>query len=196
MRPLITAQSVGWCYLLHMSRPLGNTANARAMAQHYSGWADDPTGDGVGLEHRIAEHLAGRGAKITRAAVAAGIEISLVATWRAPLAFEQYLKRRKEAPRLCPICCRARGRKVKHITPIVVEQLTLDLDEEMPTAAPARADWLEISTLRQWRGATVASSVGADWDDGLLLATIPARLCTTLHERTRPWESLRSCPIR
>ena len=94
MRPRITAQSIGWCYLLHMSRPLGNLANARAQAQHYSGYADDPEGDGVALERRIAEHLAGQGSKLTRAAVTAGIEIELVACWRAPLAFEKYLKRR------------------------------------------------------------------------------------------------------
>jgi hypothetical protein len=57
MRPLITLNSLGWCYLLHLRRSLGNPSNARAQAQHYSGYADDPAGDGVSLERRIAEHL-------------------------------------------------------------------------------------------------------------------------------------------
>jgi hypothetical protein len=169
MRPLITATSIGWCYLLHLSRPLGNLTNARAQAQHYSGWADDPIGDGAGLEQRIAEHLAGRGSKLTRAAVAAGIEISLVAAWRAPLSFEKQLKRRKEAPRLCPICCKARGQKPKQV--IVVEQLMFDFDGDIDTAplAPSRADWYEISTLRRWRQAAAQPcALPDDWDDGLL----------------------------
>src|SRR5262245_3716280 len=108
MRPVITLNSTGWVYLFHFARPLGNLANVRAQAQHYCGYADDPQGDAAGLERRAAEHLAGRGAKITKAAIAQGIEISLVCAWRAPLSFEKQLKARKEAPRLCPICCRLR----------------------------------------------------------------------------------------
>jgi hypothetical protein len=134
MRPVLTLNSLGWVYLWHFSRPLGNLSNARAQAQHYIGYADDPDGDAMELERRAVEHLAGRGAHITRAAVAQGIEITLVATWRATLGFEKYLKRRKEAPRLCPICCRARGQKVKQVEP--VKQLTLDLDDQAE-------DWIE-----------------------------------------------------
>jgi hypothetical protein len=178
MRPLITAQSIGWCYLLHMSRPLGNLSNVRAQAQHYSGWADDPAGDGAGLERRIAEHLAGRGAKITQAAVAAGIAIELVACWRAPLAFEKQLKRRKDAPRLCPVCCRARGRKVKHL--VAAEQLALPLFEseaaiepwpegfEFPPPQLLRPQWAEIQAEIEARRASVALVSGDDWDEGLL----------------------------
>ena len=169
MRPLITWNSLGWCYLLHLSRPLGNTQNARAMAQHYSGWADDPDGDGQGLERRIAEHLAGRGAKITRAAVERGITIELVAVWRAPLAFEKQLKRRKEAPRLCPICCKAHGRKIK-IVQVVPEQLALPFDdpiEDFPAPPQIKADWIEIATIRRWRERSTLA-LADDWDDGLL----------------------------
>jgi hypothetical protein len=177
MRPLITRTSIGWTYLLHMSRPLGNLSNVRAQAQHYVGYADDPIGDGVSLERRIAEHLAGRGAKITRAAVAAGIEIELVAVWRAPLSFEKQLKRRKEAPRLCPICCKARGRKIK-IAQVVPEQLTLPFDIEaavepwpagfeFPAPALLRPVWAEIQAEQQARRAGVAL-IGGDWDEGLL----------------------------
>lgn len=170
MRPLITAQSLGFCYLLHLSRPLGNLANPRAQASHYVGFADDPAGDGAGLERRIAEHLAGRGAKLTQAAIAAGIEITLVACWRAPLAFEKQLKRRKEAPRLCPICCRKHGRKVKQV--IVAEQLALPFDaepvEDFPAPPQIKADWIEISTLRRWRAVGERPALADDWDDGLL----------------------------
>lgn len=169
MRPLITAASVGFCYLLHFSAPLGNLSNVRAQAQHYSGWCED-------LEARIAQHLAGEGSKITRAAIAQGIEISLVATWRAPLSFEKYLKRRKDAPRLCPICCRQRGRRVRVIEP--VEQLAFDFDQacpggagvepwpegfEFPAPTLTRPGWAEFQRVR-----TAGASLGEDWDDGLL----------------------------
>jgi hypothetical protein len=164
MRPLITRTSLGWCYLLHFSKPLGNPTNARAQAQHYSGWCED-------LEVRVAQHLAGEGAKITRAAVAAGIEISLVATWRAPLSFEKYLKRRKDAPRLCPVCCRERRRRVRQIAVPDLEQLPLLFPDLVGTGDPEPAedwiepldlpsvpnqpDWLEITYMRRWAMARV-----------------------------------------
>lgn len=173
MRPPITASSLGWCYLLHLSRPLGNLANPRAQAQHYSGWCED-------LDTRIAEHLAGQGAKITRAAVAQGIEISLVATWRAPLAFEKYLKRRKDAPRLCPICCREQRRRVRQIEVPTVEQLRLDLacpggagvdavepwpaDFDFPAPTLTRPCWAEIASERRARALNAPTPV-ANFDD-------------------------------
>jgi predicted GIY-YIG superfamily endonuclease len=157
MRPLITLNSLGWCYLLHFSKPLGNPTNARAQAQHYSGWFED-------LEIRVAQHLAGEGAKITRAAVAQGIEISLVATWRAPLSFEKYLKRRKDAPRLCPICCRKQHRRVRQIAVPDLEQLTLGLDDqveewpagfEFPPAPSTKMGGYEFFKLQKWAAARV-----------------------------------------
>lgn len=126
--------TIGWVYLWHFDRPLGNLANTRAQAQHYCGYCADEDGDAAELERRAAQHLAGRGAKITKAAIAQGIEISLVMAWRAPLSFEKRLKRRKDMPRLCPICCKARGRKVTRITP--AEQLALPLFEEAPQVEP------------------------------------------------------------
>lgn len=164
MRRRITAASIGWVYLWHFSRPLGNLANVRAQAQHYCGYADDPDGDTAGLERRAAEHLAGRGAKITRAAVAAGIEISLVMAWRAPLAFEKQIKARKEAPRLCPICCQARGRAIKHVHPSdAMIQLNLPFDDDdFPAVPPGRADWMEIQLQRSWRA--TAMTFGAPPD--------------------------------
>lgn len=175
-RPVITAQSWGWCYLFHFSRPLGNLSNPRAQAQHYTGWAADPDGDGAELEHRIAEHLAGQGARITRAAVAQGIELTIVATWRAPLAFEKTLKRRKDGPNICPVCCRARGRRPKQPA-IRVEQLALPLfdqaepwpdDFDFPPSAPLKWDWYEINYYRQLRAARPVHVPAENWDDGLI----------------------------
>jgi len=169
----------GWVAVLSkkritFSRPLGNLANARAQARHYSGWCDDPDGDGAGLERRIAEHLAGRGSKLTRAALAHGIEITLVAAWRAPLAFEKQLKRIKNAPRLCPICCRVRGQKARHVAPVTQLELPLFAVEpwpahfDFPTPTASRPDWLEISTLRQWRAAGVVAAGAGDEDSDFL----------------------------
>jgi len=168
----ITAASLGWCYLLHMSRPLGNLTNPRGQAQHYTGYADDPAGDGAGLERRIAEHLAGRGAKITRAAVAQGITIELVCAWRAPLSFEQQLKRRKEAPRLCPICCREHGMSLKRaIAPAV--QLALPFapdtaDDPFPTPPVLAMDRYEIIVSLGWQARRAAPALAEEWDAGLL----------------------------
>lgn len=78
-------------YLLHFSRPL-------AHAQHYLGVAKN------GIERRVEEHQRGAGAKITRAAVAAGIELTLVKTWlQVPRDKERRLKQRTLRPH-CSIC--------------------------------------------------------------------------------------------
>lgn len=171
----ITLATMGWAYLLHFGRPLGNLENTRGQAAHYIGWAEDLEGDGLGLERRIAQHLAGQGACITRAAVAQGIEIVLVARWRAPLGFEKVLKRRKEAPKLCPQCCRARRQRPKRAA-VPAIQLALPLDdaaddEELPAIEIGGWDWLEGEILKNYRatrGAMLARSLPENWDEGLL----------------------------
>lgn len=168
MRPLITLNSPGWVYLFHFSRPLGNLANVRGQAQHYCGFCYAPDGDTAALEERAAEHLAGRGAHITRACIAQGIEISLVTAWRAPLSFEKQIKARKDMPRLCPICCAARGRRPKRVVPVLAEQMELPFEEDFPAPPAVRADWLEIATLRRWRAASAGVALADDWDKGLL----------------------------
>lgn len=90
-------------YLLHFSRPLGNPANRFALATHYLGTAHD-------LGARLAEHRVGQGARITAAAVMRGIEMTVAWTWPGGRALERRLKRRKEGPRLCPLC-RTRARQ-------------------------------------------------------------------------------------
>ena len=84
-------------YLLHFAARLGNPANPHAMAQHYLGTAKD-------LSERLAEHRAGLGAKITAAAMQRGIAFDVVRTWPGGRDLERRLKRRKEGPRLCPLC--------------------------------------------------------------------------------------------
>ena len=93
-------------YLLHFSQPLGNPANRYALATHYMGTAKD-------LGARIAEHRAGQGARITAAAVERSIDFAVVRTWSGGRQLERKLKRRKEDPRLCPVCKGTGHRRVK-----------------------------------------------------------------------------------
>lgn len=81
----------GTVYLFHFSSPFKH-------ACHYLGW-----GKGDALK-RIADHLAGRGSNLTRHVVAAGITLTLVATWKGPRSLERKLKNRKNAKGICPIC--------------------------------------------------------------------------------------------
>jgi len=82
---------MGTVYLLHFSRPFSH-------ACHYLGWGK---GD---ASKRIADHLAGKGSKLTRHVVAAGIGLTLVATWKGDRNFERKLKNRKNSKGFCPIC--------------------------------------------------------------------------------------------
>lgn len=81
-------------YLIHFDQKL-------AHAQHYLGSA-------VNVEARIAHHRHGSGAKILKAANEAGIDWSVVKTWKtrdgSGRQLERQLKNRKNAPKLCPVC--------------------------------------------------------------------------------------------
>jgi len=78
-------------YLLHISPPYEH-------ARHYMGYADN-------ILARLKEHRAGRGARLTQVAVDAGCTLVLARTWEdGDRKLERRLKRRKEAPKLCPIC--------------------------------------------------------------------------------------------
>ena len=87
------------CYLLHFDAPLGNPDNPRAQARHYLGWA-------ARLDRCALQHMQGKGAAITRAAVERGIGFVVARTWSGDRSLERKLKNRHEAPRLCPICRR------------------------------------------------------------------------------------------
>lgn len=89
-------------YLIHFSRPLGH-------ASHYIGQTDRD------VETRFREHCRGKGARICKKAVEAGIKLTLARVWLdAPRCFEQKLKNRANAKHFCPICSgdAARGRAV------------------------------------------------------------------------------------
>lgn len=79
-----------YLYLLHFARPFHH-------AKHYLGLAGD-------VSSRMAEHVAGRGARIMEAVTAAGIEWEVAAIGRGTRLVERRLKLNKYAPRICPIC--------------------------------------------------------------------------------------------
>lgn len=82
-------------YILEFDRPLGNPHNPRGMARFYLGWCKDGQ-----LKRRLAEHRAGTGAAITRAAVAQGIGFEVVITLPGTRKDERRLKNLKNTPKL------------------------------------------------------------------------------------------------
>lgn len=80
----------GTVYLLHFDRPYKH-------ARHYRGWARD-------LPARLADHEAGRGARLIAVITAAGIGYELARTWPGTRYRERQLKRMGGAARQCPIC--------------------------------------------------------------------------------------------
>jgi predicted GIY-YIG superfamily endonuclease len=82
---------LGTVYLFHFDQRYEH-------AGHYTGWAED-------LDHRVAEHLAGRGARLIEVITQAGIGFRLARTWPGVTrARERQLKRQGGASRYCPIC--------------------------------------------------------------------------------------------
>jgi predicted GIY-YIG superfamily endonuclease len=80
----------GVVYLLHFDRPYRHAA-------HYTGWTTH-------LDDRLAAHAAGRGSRLMRVIVDAGIGFTLARTWPGPRSRERALKRQGGATRRCPIC--------------------------------------------------------------------------------------------
>jgi predicted GIY-YIG superfamily endonuclease len=80
----------GTVYLLHFDRPY-------AHAKHYTGWTTD-------LTARLAEHAAGRGARLLAVIRAADIGWQLARTWPGSRRLERALKVQGGASRRCPIC--------------------------------------------------------------------------------------------
>lgn len=81
---------VGTIYLLHFNKPFGH-------ARHYLGWARD-------LEARLADHLAGRGARLLAVIHSADITWQLARTWPGTRARERQIKRQGGLSRCCPLC--------------------------------------------------------------------------------------------
>jgi predicted GIY-YIG superfamily endonuclease len=81
---------IGVVYLVHFTEPYRH-------ARHYTGWT-------AYLESRLAEHQAGRGARLLQVITQAGIEWTLARTWQGTRERERQLKRQGGASRRCPIC--------------------------------------------------------------------------------------------
>jgi hypothetical protein len=88
---------VGVIYLLHFDRPIGDVANPRGFASHYTGWTHD-------LPARLVDHAAGRGARIMQVVGEAGIGWQLARIWTGTRTRERSLKRSGGAARRCPVC--------------------------------------------------------------------------------------------
>lgn len=86
-----TVAPVGTVYLLHFDRPYRH-------ARHYCGWTHN-------LTARLADHAAGRGARLLAVITHAGIGWQLARTWEpATRARERQIKRQGGLSRCCPAC--------------------------------------------------------------------------------------------
>ncbi len=79
-------------YILQFERPLGTALHS---AQYYIGYCEDNR-----LEQRLAEHRMGRGAAMTRFAVANQIDFYVVAALPGDRRVERQLKRQKNCRRV------------------------------------------------------------------------------------------------
>lgn len=84
---------MGYVYLLHFSKPISDSHTSR----HYLGWTND-------LQHRLQLHRTGHGSRLCEVASERGITFILARTWRGDKRLERQLKKRHNAPKLCPIC--------------------------------------------------------------------------------------------
>lgn len=96
------ATEQGVVYTLHFDPPYppraaeGVQVARQQVARHYTGWARD-------LDARLAEHEAGRGARLTQVQLAAGGSWRLASAEPGTRDREAQLKERG-ATRRCPIC--------------------------------------------------------------------------------------------
>ena len=88
---------VGTVYILHFEP-------AYRHARHYVGWT---AGD---VDARLATHLQGAG---LRAAVRAGVDVQLVATYQGSRHLERRLKRWHNTGQFCPACRARRGGRAR-----------------------------------------------------------------------------------
>jgi hypothetical protein len=136
----------GTVYLLHFDRSYRH-------ARHYIGFTQS-------LEHRLAEHRAGRGSPLIAAAIADGIDFQLAAVWEGDRHDERRLHRQKNArARLCPICVASDDIAAAAATaPAVdlVDELLLSVLAEMPQPATLTA----IQAQLRRRGKRIGSTHG------------------------------------
>lgn len=129
---------VGTVYLLHFDAPFGH-------AKHYTGWSAD-------LPARLAEHEAGRGARLTEVVAEAGIRFVLTRTWPGVTrVFERSLKNRGGAARYCPGC----GVRPKpwpsspHWTAIVQDGVAIGLEAECRACHQRKALFAFLGNTRR-----------------------------------------------
>jgi predicted GIY-YIG superfamily endonuclease len=83
--------AAGTVYLLHFDRPYKH-------ARHYVGWT------ARNVKRRLAEHEAGRGARLLAVVREAGIGWQLARLWPGSRARERQIKRQGGHARHCPLC--------------------------------------------------------------------------------------------
>ncbi len=93
---------MGFVYLLHFDKRIGDLNNPRGQAQHYIGYAEN-------VPARMKRHREGNGAKIMAFLAREGIGFTLVRVWIGDKDLEKRLKRQHNARRFCPICRREHG---------------------------------------------------------------------------------------
>ena len=82
-------------------------AGAYRHARHYVGWT---AGD---VDARLATHLQGAGSPLLRAAVRAGVDVQLVATYQGNRHLERGLKRWHNTGQFCPARRARRGGRAR-----------------------------------------------------------------------------------
>jgi hypothetical protein len=90
-------RGVGIIYLVHFDRPIGDLANPRGFASHYTGWTLD-------LPACLVDHAEGRGARLMQVVGEQGIGWQLARIWTGTRTRERSLKRSVGAARRCPVC--------------------------------------------------------------------------------------------
>jgi hypothetical protein len=90
----------GTVYVLHFDP-------AYKHARHYIGWTEGEVCE------RIAVHLRGHGSPLVRAAVAAGVQVQLAATYPGTRYLERRLKGWHKTGQFCAICRQRRGGRAR-----------------------------------------------------------------------------------
>jgi hypothetical protein len=139
----------GTIYLIHFPRPY-------KLAAHYLGWAED-------LESWLADHQAGRGARLMAVIKAAGIDWKLTRTWTGDRHRERQLKNQGSSRRHCPEC----GVKPRKDTTM---QTTL-IGNATPAEAAELQDALEHSYQRAYQAAREADPWGSEHESRFQTAT-------------------------
>lgn len=117
-------------YLLHFCPPFRH-------ARHYTGSCKGKKREAV--ERRVAEHLAGQGSALVKAAVESGCSVVIARTWPGDRQEERRLKRRGGASRLCPLCKAAKAAGT--LAEIERYERAADRVEIAPGAFLCRADY-------------------------------------------------------